>query len=150
MDVPFDNICVTNLVLNDVLEGEDVDVINPDGFDSDLGNDNETSNYRRRRLDELIREMKGVMNASGQRKPTGPKHGMEVGPSGSSGPTTRSKKRKNRCTNDDNQACSSALDAHNKGDLCPWVLFKACRRELLDLDSAFMNPGQVLAAVGPD
>ncbi|GKA31638.1 hypothetical protein Tco_0717943 [Tanacetum coccineum] len=68
MDVPFDNICVTNLVLNDVLEGEDVDVINPDGFDSDLGNDNETSNYRRRRLDELIREMKGVMNASGQRK----------------------------------------------------------------------------------
>ncbi|GJY02482.1 hypothetical protein Tco_0360634 [Tanacetum coccineum] len=66
MDVPFD--CVTNLVLNDVLEGEDVDVINLDGFDSDLGNDNETSNYRRRRLDELSREMKGVMNASGQRK----------------------------------------------------------------------------------
>ncbi|GKE07904.1 hypothetical protein Tco_1411455, partial [Tanacetum coccineum] len=66
MDVPFD--CVTNLVLNDVLEGEDVDVINSDGFDSDLGNDNETSNYRRRRLDELSREMKGVMNASGQRK----------------------------------------------------------------------------------
>ncbi|GKA75850.1 hypothetical protein Tco_0782228 [Tanacetum coccineum] len=107
MDVPFD--CVTNLVLNDVLEGEDVDVINSDGFDSDLGNDNETSNYRRRRLDELSREMKGVMNASGQRKrnlklykndsvkvrarcdgkvhcitlykvwTTGPKHGMKVG-----------------------------------------------------------------------
>ncbi|GKD59444.1 hypothetical protein Tco_1296953 [Tanacetum coccineum] len=48
MDVPFDNICVTNLVPYDVLEGEDVDVINLDGFDSDLGNDNETSNYRRK------------------------------------------------------------------------------------------------------
>ncbi|GJR54896.1 hypothetical protein Tco_1405417 [Tanacetum coccineum] len=35
--------------------------------------------------------------------PTGPKHGMKVGPSGSSGSTTRSKKRKNTCTNDDNQ-----------------------------------------------
>ncbi|GJV99935.1 hypothetical protein Tco_1555187 [Tanacetum coccineum] len=37
MDVPFDNIGVTNLVPNDVLKGEDVDVINADGFDSDLG-----------------------------------------------------------------------------------------------------------------
>ncbi|GJV66948.1 hypothetical protein Tco_1482457 [Tanacetum coccineum] len=39
MDLPFDNIVVTNLVSDDVLEGEDVDVINADGFDSDLGND---------------------------------------------------------------------------------------------------------------
>ncbi|GJZ06269.1 cystathionine beta-lyase, chloroplastic [Tanacetum coccineum] len=37
MDVPFDNIGVTYLVPNDVLKGEDVDVINADGFDSDLG-----------------------------------------------------------------------------------------------------------------
>ncbi|GJR94815.1 hypothetical protein Tco_0266989 [Tanacetum coccineum] len=37
MDVPFDNIGVTNLVPADVLEGDDVDVINPDGFDSDPG-----------------------------------------------------------------------------------------------------------------
>ncbi|GKC44688.1 hypothetical protein Tco_1062410, partial [Tanacetum coccineum] len=44
MDVPFDNIGVTNLVPNDVLKGEDVDVINADGFDSDLGNDDETTN----------------------------------------------------------------------------------------------------------
>nr|GEY81768.1 ribonuclease H-like domain-containing protein [Tanacetum cinerariifolium] len=36
MDLPFDNIGVTNLVSNDVLEGEDVDVINEDGFNSDL------------------------------------------------------------------------------------------------------------------
>ncbi|GJU66901.1 heat stress transcription factor B-4-like protein [Tanacetum coccineum] len=56
MDLPFDNIGVTNLVPNDVLEGEDVDVINPDGFDSDYGNDEET-NYRKRRLAELRTEM---------------------------------------------------------------------------------------------
>ncbi|GJY92578.1 hypothetical protein Tco_0508360 [Tanacetum coccineum] len=126
MDLPFDNIGVTNLVLDDVLEGEDVDVINADGFDSDPGNHEET-NYRKRRLAELRTKMKGVINASGQwnrrnlklykndgvrirarcdRKvsvftmsqgtgPTGPNHGMEAGPSGSSRPTTRSKKRKN-------------------------------------------------------
>ncbi|GJX90194.1 transposase, MuDR, MULE transposase domain protein [Tanacetum coccineum] len=46
---------------------------------------------------------------------------MEVGPSGSSSPSTRSKKWKNTCTIDDSQACSSALDAY-KGDLCHWVL----------------------------
>ncbi|GJZ56981.1 hypothetical protein Tco_0612475 [Tanacetum coccineum] len=39
MDLPFDNIGITNLVSDDVLEGEDVDVINADGFDSDPGND---------------------------------------------------------------------------------------------------------------
>nr|GEZ43212.1 hypothetical protein [Tanacetum cinerariifolium] len=37
MDLPFDNIGITNLVSDDVLEGEDVDVINADGFDSDPG-----------------------------------------------------------------------------------------------------------------
>ncbi|GJY66302.1 putative transposase, mutator type, MULE transposase domain protein [Tanacetum coccineum] len=157
MDVPFDNIGVTNLVPDDVLEGEDVDVINADGFDSDPSNDNETSNYRRRMLAELSREIEGVINASGQWKysfyigqkfttakevkdilylysiesrrnlklykndsirirarcdgkvhvftmsqgtgPIGPNRGMEAGPSGSSGP-----------------------NAHDKGDLCPWVL----------------------------
>ncbi|GKD14223.1 hypothetical protein Tco_1198630 [Tanacetum coccineum] len=35
MDLPFDNIGVTNLVSDDVLEGEYVDVINADGFDCD-------------------------------------------------------------------------------------------------------------------
>ncbi|GKA94416.1 hypothetical protein Tco_0816454, partial [Tanacetum coccineum] len=158
MDLPFDNIGVTNLVSDDVLEGEDVDVINPDGFDSDHGNDEET-NYRKRRLAELRTKMEGVINASGQWKysfytgkkfstlkeandrvylhsieskrnlklykndgvrirarcdgkvlvfimshgdgPTGPNHAMEPGPSGSSGPTTRSKKRKNTGTNAD-------------------------------------------------
>ncbi|GJX88114.1 hypothetical protein Tco_0340128 [Tanacetum coccineum] len=36
MDVPFDNIGITNLVSDDVLEVEDVDVINTGGFDNDL------------------------------------------------------------------------------------------------------------------
>ncbi|GJU27987.1 hypothetical protein Tco_1166608 [Tanacetum coccineum] len=36
MDLPFDNIGITNLVPDDVLEGDDVDVVNADGFDSDL------------------------------------------------------------------------------------------------------------------
>ncbi|GJX53676.1 hypothetical protein Tco_0282045 [Tanacetum coccineum] len=66
MDVPFDNIGVINLVSDDVLEGEDVNAINADGSDSDPGNDDETSNYRRIRLAELSMEMKGVINASGQ------------------------------------------------------------------------------------
>ncbi|GJR33721.1 transposase, MuDR, MULE transposase domain protein [Tanacetum coccineum] len=47
--------------------------------------------------------------------PTGPNSRMEAGPSGSSGPTTRSKKRKNTGTNDDSQASPSFLDAHDKG-----------------------------------
>ncbi|GKF28730.1 hypothetical protein Tco_0095072, partial [Tanacetum coccineum] len=45
MDLPFDTIGVTNLVLDDVLEGEDVDVINANGFDSDPSNDEETELY---------------------------------------------------------------------------------------------------------
>nr|GEU92523.1 hypothetical protein [Tanacetum cinerariifolium] len=53
IDLPFDNMCVTNLVPDVVLKGEDVDVINPDGFDSDPGNDDETNDYRRRRIMEM-------------------------------------------------------------------------------------------------
>ncbi|GJY42621.1 hypothetical protein Tco_0430834 [Tanacetum coccineum] len=41
MNVPFDNTSVTNPVPDDVLEGEDVDVINADGFYSDPSNNNE-------------------------------------------------------------------------------------------------------------
>ncbi|GKA33780.1 hypothetical protein Tco_0720209 [Tanacetum coccineum] len=125
--------------------------------------------------------------------PTGPNSRMEAGPSGSSGPTTRSKKRKNTGTNDGSQASLSFLDAHDKGDLCPWVLdyvvelqstnpnttvkiaverntdpslptrvfqriyvclgalklgFRACGRDLLGLDGAFMKgpfPGPIFA-----
>nr|GEU76540.1 putative nucleotidyltransferase, ribonuclease H [Tanacetum cinerariifolium] len=49
MDLPFDNIGITNLVSDDVLEGEHVDVINANGFDSDPSNDEER-NYKKRRL----------------------------------------------------------------------------------------------------
>nr|GEV83960.1 hypothetical protein [Tanacetum cinerariifolium] len=133
MDLPFDNIGVTNLVSHDVLEEEDVDVINLDGFDSDHGNDEET-NYRKRRNLKLYKNDGVRIRARCDGKvfvftmshgdgPTGPNRRMESGPSGSSGPTTRSKKRKNTCTNADSQASSSGLDAHNKGDLCPWVLY---------------------------
>ncbi|GJV54963.1 hypothetical protein Tco_1455968 [Tanacetum coccineum] len=52
IDLPFDNIGITNLVPDDVLEGADVDVVNADGFDNDPGNDEER-NYRKRRLAEL-------------------------------------------------------------------------------------------------
>ncbi|GJV60961.1 mutator type transposase, partial [Tanacetum coccineum] len=38
--VPFDNICVTSLLLEEVLEGEDVDVVNVNGFDSDTSCEN--------------------------------------------------------------------------------------------------------------
>ncbi|GKE66379.1 hypothetical protein Tco_1520540, partial [Tanacetum coccineum] len=67
MDLPFDNIGITNIVPDDVLEGEDVDVINAYGFDSDLGNDEER-NYKKRRLAKLRTKMEGVINASGQWK----------------------------------------------------------------------------------
>ncbi|GJR18632.1 mutator type transposase [Tanacetum coccineum] len=64
--------------------------------------------------------------------PPGPNRGMEARPSRSSGPTTRSKKRKNTCINDDSQASSFVLDAHDKGDLCPWVLeIKHCTYKFL-------------------
>ncbi|GJV25708.1 hypothetical protein Tco_1378403 [Tanacetum coccineum] len=129
MDLPFDNISVTNLVLDDVLEGEDVDVINADGFDSDPGNDEET-HYKKRRVYlhsiESRRNLKlykndgvrirarydgkvSVFTMSQGDGPTGPNHRMEPGPSGSNGPTTRSKKRKNTGTNADSQASSSSL-----------------------------------------
>ncbi|GJY55931.1 ribonuclease H-like domain-containing protein [Tanacetum coccineum] len=91
MDLPFDNIGVTNLVSDDVLEGEDMDVINPDGFDSDHGNDKET-NYKKRRIRARCDGKVPGFTMSHGDGPTGPNRGMEPGPSGSSGPTTRSKK----------------------------------------------------------
>nr|GEW85196.1 hypothetical protein [Tanacetum cinerariifolium] len=239
MDLPFENIGITNLVSDDVLKGEDVDVINADGFDNDLGNDEERNYRNRRRNLKMYKNDSVGIRARCEGKvpvftmsqgtgPTGPNRGMKAGPSGSSGPTTRSKKRKNIGTNDDSQASPSFLDAHDIGDLCPLVLeikhftykllsgkifeqvkvysdipvkavqdqlrelestnlnttikiaverntgpslptrvfqriyvclgalklgFRACRRDLLGLDGAFMKgsfPGQVLVAVGLD
>nr|GEU98225.1 putative transposase, mutator type, MULE transposase domain protein [Tanacetum cinerariifolium] len=191
MDVSFDNIGVTNLVLDDVLEGDDVDVINADGFYSDPSNDDKISNYRRRRLAELIREMEGVINASGQWKviarcdgkvpvftmsqgtgPSGLNREMEAWPSGLSGPSTRKKNEEyieyvvELHPTNLNTTVKIVVERNTDPSLPTRVLqrlyvclgalklgFRACRRELLGLDGAFMNgpfPCQVLAAVGLD
>nr|GEY59914.1 hypothetical protein [Tanacetum cinerariifolium] len=136
MDLPFDNIGVTNLVSNDVLEREDTYVINPDGFDSEKWLRTEFTyiplkakrNLKLYKNDGVrIRarwDGKGLVFRMSQGDgPTGLNHGMEHGSSGSSGPTTRSIKRKNTCINADSKASSSGVDAHDKGDLCPWVLY---------------------------
>nr|GEU91442.1 transposase, MuDR, MULE transposase domain protein [Tanacetum cinerariifolium] len=47
MDLPFDNIGITNLVSGDALEGDDADVINADDFDSVPGNDEEKKKVSR-------------------------------------------------------------------------------------------------------
>nr|GEV20704.1 putative transposase, mutator type, MULE transposase domain protein [Tanacetum cinerariifolium] len=172
MDLIFDNIFVTNLVPDDVLEGEDVDVINADGFDSDPSNDEE-NNYRKKRLAELRTEMQDVINASGQWKrnlklfrndgvrirsrcdgkvpvftmsqgtgPTGLNREMEAGPSRSSSPTTRNKK---------GRIHGVSVNIHLFESIKTG--FKACRRDMLSLDGAFMKgpfPSQVLVAVRLD
>nr|GEX34456.1 hypothetical protein [Tanacetum cinerariifolium] len=220
-DLPFDNISITNLVLDDVLEGEEVDVINADGFNSDLGNDEER-NYKKRMLAKLRTEMEGVINASGKWKylfytdqkftslkeakdrvylhfikskrnlklykndtvirarckrkepvftmsqgtgSTGPYSRMEVEPSGSISPTTRSKKKEEyrdyvvelQSTNP-NTTVKIAVERNTDPSLptrvfqriyiCLGALklgFKVYRRDLLGLDGAFMKgsfPGQ--------
>ncbi|GJR74988.1 hypothetical protein Tco_0087353 [Tanacetum coccineum] len=53
------------LVPDGVLEGDDIDVVNADGFDSDACYDDETSTYMRRRLNELRKDMEEALNASG-------------------------------------------------------------------------------------
>ncbi|GJS89686.1 hypothetical protein Tco_0772322 [Tanacetum coccineum] len=162
MDLPFDNIGVTNLVSGDVLEGEDVDVINADDFDSDLSNVDSTTITRRgcSRIEERNRSMRirarcdgkvPIFTMSQGTGPSGPNRGMQARPSGSSGLTTRSKKKKNTCPNDDSQAFSSILDAHYKGDLCPWVLeIKHCTYKLLSekiFDQVRVNPDIPVKAV---
>ncbi|GJS31144.1 hypothetical protein Tco_0491764 [Tanacetum coccineum] len=145
MDLPFDNIGVINLVPDDVLEGENVDVINADGYDSDPGNDKFTTPKEAKdrvylhsiesRRNLKLYENDGirirarcdgkvpVFTMSQGTGPTDPNHKMEAGPSGSNDPTTRRKKRKNAGTNDHSQASPSFLDAYDKGDLCLWVLY---------------------------
>ncbi|GJY11901.1 hypothetical protein Tco_0381210 [Tanacetum coccineum] len=150
MDVPFDNIGATNLVSDDVLEGEDI--INADGFDSDPDEDDEISNYKRRsrrnlklykndsiRIRARCDGKVPVFTMSQGIAPTSPNYGMEAGPSGSSGPSTRSRKRKNTGTNDDNQACSSVLDAHDKGDLYPLGLRSASATSVKEFEKYMLE-----------
>ncbi|GKB69199.1 chloroplast stem-loop binding protein of 41 kDa b, chloroplastic, partial [Tanacetum coccineum] len=80
-----------------------------------------------------------VFTMSQGTRPTGLNRGMEAGPSGSSDPTTRSKKRRIQRI----YVCLGALK----------LGFRACRRDLLGLDDAFMKepfPSQVLVAVELD
>ncbi|GJW59894.1 hypothetical protein Tco_0109229 [Tanacetum coccineum] len=184
MDVPFDNINVTNLVPNDVLEGEGVDVINPDGFDSDPGNDNQTSKYRRiRQKFTTAKEAKDRVYL----------HSIE------------SRRNLKLYKNDSVRVrarCDGKVpiftmsqDAHDKGGLCRWVLdyvaelqstnpntsvkiaverntdpslptrvfqriyvclgalklgFRACKRELIGLDCAFMKGQYPCQYLGDD
>ncbi|GJW09077.1 hypothetical protein Tco_1571500 [Tanacetum coccineum] len=57
--------------------------------------------------------------------PNGPSQVVCVGSSGSNDPNIRSRKRKRVCTIDDSQGSSSIVDAHDKGNSCPWVLYLA-------------------------
>nr|GEU38650.1 hypothetical protein [Tanacetum cinerariifolium] len=125
MDLLFDNIGVTNLVPDDVLKGEDMKVINADGFDSDPGNDDETKNYRRRR--DYVVELQSIKPNTTVK--------IEVERNIDPSLPTRVFKRIYVCL----------------GELK--LGFRARRRDLLGLNGAFMNgpfTGQVLAAVRLD
>ncbi|GJV15984.1 hypothetical protein Tco_1361307 [Tanacetum coccineum] len=142
----FDNIGVTNLVPNDVLEGDDVDVVNLDGFDSDTSNDNETSNYKRRiqkfasakeandrvhlHSIESRRMLKQYKNDNirvrARYEGKVPVFTMSQG----TGPTGQNQGMGVR---------PSRSDAHHQGDLCPWVLE--------DFDQVRVNPEIQVKAV---
>nr|GEU96091.1 shikimate O-hydroxycinnamoyltransferase [Tanacetum cinerariifolium] len=113
MDVPFDNIGVTNLKFTTAKEVNDRVYLHSIESRRNLKMYKNDSVRVRARCDGKVH----VFIMSQGTGPTGPNQGMEVGPSGSSGPTTRRIPRKNTSTNDDSQACYFALDAHDKGDL---------------------------------
>nr|GEX63444.1 transposase, MuDR, MULE transposase domain protein [Tanacetum cinerariifolium] len=175
MDIPFDNIGVTNLVPGDVLKGEDVDVINADGFNSDPGNDNEASNYRRRRVNpkipvkavhnqlqrdlELQISMSKVFRAKAKsRRDIRGDHILQysmlrdyVVELQSTNPNTTMKITVERNID---PSLSTRVFQRIYGCLGALKLgFRAYRRDLLGLDGAFIKgpfPSQVLAAVGLD
>ncbi|GJR90811.1 hypothetical protein Tco_0214822 [Tanacetum coccineum] len=110
---------------HNVLEGKDVDVINLDGFDSNSDNDHEISNYRRRR--DYVVELQS----------TNPNTTVKIVVERNIDPSLRTRAF---------QRIYVCLGALNLG-------FRACRREMLGLNGAFMKgpfPGQVLAVVGLD
>ncbi|GJR16866.1 hypothetical protein Tco_0965393 [Tanacetum coccineum] len=175
-DVLFDNIGVTSLVSEDVLEGDDRYVVNSNGFDSDTGYDNETSTYERRRLNEFKREMEGVMNASGRWK-----YSFYTRQKFDSSKDTKDivylhfiegrrelKLYKNDKTKSTTSNTTVKVAVERNTDpsfptrvfkriyVCLGVLklgFRACRRQLLGLDGAFIKgpfPGQVLATIRLD
>nr|GEU80517.1 hypothetical protein [Tanacetum cinerariifolium] len=150
MDIPFDNIGITNLVSDDVLEGEDVYVSNADGFDSDPGQKFTTpkeakdrvylhsiENRRNLKLyknDGVILRARcdgkvPVFTMSQGTRPTGPNHGMKVEPSRSSGPTTRSKKKEEYKPS----IAATGLDSNNGIYLLAYALAEAKSRANSDL-----------------
>nr|GEY98034.1 hypothetical protein [Tanacetum cinerariifolium] len=149
MDLPFANIGITNLVSGDVLEGNDVDVINADGFNSGPGNDEER-NYRKRRLAELRNEMECVINASDyvlqyymlrdyvtELQSTNPNTIVKISVEENTYPSLPSRVF---------QRIYVCLGALKLG-------FRVCRRDLLGLDGLFTKGpflGQVLVAIGLD
>nr|GEY27249.1 reverse transcriptase domain-containing protein [Tanacetum cinerariifolium] len=142
MDLPFNNLGVTNLVPDDVIKGDDMDVISPDGFDSDHGNDDETT-YRKREIlvkavqDQLQRELEVQISMS---------------------KAFRAKAKAERVIRGDHVLQYSMLrdygvleNIHFLGALK--LGFRACSRDLLGLNGAFMKgpfPSQVLVVLGLD
>nr|GEW12244.1 hypothetical protein [Tanacetum cinerariifolium] len=197
MDLPFENIGITNLVLDDVLEGEDVDVISMDGFDSDPGNDEERK-YRKRSPKEakdrvylhsieIRRNLKLYKNDSVRIRARceGKVHlqrELEVQISISKAFRAKAKREirgdhilqysmirdyvvELQSTNPNNTVKivverntdpSVPTRVFQRIYICLGALklgFRACRRDMLGLDGAFMKgpfPSQVLVAVGLD
>ncbi|GJW77725.1 hypothetical protein Tco_0139407 [Tanacetum coccineum] len=171
----FDNIGITSELPDEFFQGDGVEVGNVVGFDSATGFEDEPGFERGRylvmqqRIREIYANQLPVFTESQCSGSTSPSEAVGVGPSGSSGPVTRSKKRKSVGT----------IDAHDKGNLCPWVisltklrakakaekeivenicLFRSIKRRVYclqkrSIDGPFMKgpfPCQVLAVVGLD
>nr|GEW01522.1 putative ribonuclease H-like domain-containing protein [Tanacetum cinerariifolium] len=123
IDLPFNNIGITSLVSDDVLEGEDVDVINADGFDSDPGNDKER-NY----MKHCPKEAKDRVYLH----------------------SIKSRSNLKLYKNDSvriRARCEGKVPVFTMSQGALKLGFRACRRDLLGLDGAFMKgpfPGQVL------
>ncbi|GJS50786.1 hypothetical protein Tco_0624148 [Tanacetum coccineum] len=132
MDLPFDNIGITNLVSDDVLEGEDVDVINVMVSIVTWAKKSVYLHSIESRRNLKLYKNDGVrIRARCDGKVT--EFTMSQG------------------TNDDNQASSSILDARDKGDLYPWVLeIKHCTYKFLSkkiFEQVRVNPDIPVKAV---
>nr|GEY27250.1 hypothetical protein [Tanacetum cinerariifolium] len=204
MDLPFNNLGVTNLVPDDVIKGEDIYVISPDGFDSDHGNDDET-NYRKREAKDRVylhsiesrRNLKLYKNDGTRIRarfngkvpvftvlhgdgPTGLNREMRPKPSGSKIPVkavqdqlqrelevqismskafkAKAKAKAKRVIRGDHILQYSMLRDYGVSEnIHFWgalkLGFRACSRDLLGLDGAFMKGpflSQVLVVLGLD
>ncbi|GJU14609.1 heat stress transcription factor B-4-like protein [Tanacetum coccineum] len=101
-----------NEIVEPDVDKEGVDVVNADGFGSDPGNDEER-NYNKRRV--YLHSIKSRRNLKLYKNDS---VRLRARCEGKVPVFTMS-----QGTNDDSQASPSFLDAHDKGDLCPWVLY---------------------------